>query len=252
MRIQNLNPQKYKRFFAFGCSFTNYKWPTWSDIIGSHVPYYRNWGKQGGGNHYIFNSIVEANQQYQFNKDDLVMVMWSSIYREDRYSGTGWQNDTSLSQEETYGKSWVKKYGTDTRGFMIRDFAMIRAAQILLKSTECDWSHLNIFPLVNIDHNIAGSFEDIKEEEGRAYHIEIYNQMCATGEVNPYLEQQDILKTYKDIFLDFEPHIDFNVASKSDVHPSPKEALVFLQKTYPNNSLSGEWDVPVSRSFSRL
>ena len=43
MQIQYLDKKKYKRFFAFGCSYTEYFWPTWPDIIGQEIPYYENW-----------------------------------------------------------------------------------------------------------------------------------------------------------------------------------------------------------------
>ena len=64
MRIQSLDPKKYKRFFAFGCSFTNYYWPTWADIIGQDSNFYENWAQPGAGNHFIFNSIMFSSMVY--------------------------------------------------------------------------------------------------------------------------------------------------------------------------------------------
>ena len=42
---------KYKRVFAFGCSFTNYIYPTWADLIMHEMPSAEcyNFGKAGGG-----------------------------------------------------------------------------------------------------------------------------------------------------------------------------------------------------------
>ena len=42
-----------------------------------------NLGKSGGGNLFISHRIVEANKKYKFNKDDLVVVMWSTFARID-------------------------------------------------------------------------------------------------------------------------------------------------------------------------
>jgi hypothetical protein len=50
MEIKVLDVHKYKRFFAFGRSFTDYLWPTWADIIGREIPYYENWGHGAAGN----------------------------------------------------------------------------------------------------------------------------------------------------------------------------------------------------------
>ena len=48
---------KYKRLFVFGCSFTQYRWPTWADIIAKDNPHleYFNTANSGAGNLYIFN-----------------------------------------------------------------------------------------------------------------------------------------------------------------------------------------------------
>ena len=110
MQIQNLITQKYKRFFAFGCSFTHYPWPTWADIIGQNIPHYENWGMGGAGNQFIFNSIIECNRRNKFNEDDLVIVMWTSCSREDRYVDNGWLVAATENRETLYGKEWVKKF----------------------------------------------------------------------------------------------------------------------------------------------
>jgi hypothetical protein len=34
----NIDFFKYKRFFAFGCSFTKYHCPSWSDLISKEMP----------------------------------------------------------------------------------------------------------------------------------------------------------------------------------------------------------------------
>jgi hypothetical protein len=42
---------KFKRAFLFGCSYTEYKWPTWANILKKDldIPVY-NWGLSGLGN----------------------------------------------------------------------------------------------------------------------------------------------------------------------------------------------------------
>jgi hypothetical protein len=70
-------------FFAFGCSFTNYSWPTWADMIGKEFESYENWGKSGGGNQFIFNSLMECVVKNKISKDDTVIIMWTNISRED-------------------------------------------------------------------------------------------------------------------------------------------------------------------------
>ena len=77
--------KKYNRFFAFGCSYTDYYWPTWANIIArdTGLPS-QNWGYSGVGNIYIHHKMVEAKIKQSINDDDLVIVNWSSWHREDR------------------------------------------------------------------------------------------------------------------------------------------------------------------------
>lgn len=140
-----INFKKYKRFFAFGCSMTRYNWPTWADIISQEIPESYNYGKSGGGNLFISNQVTEANQRFKFNKDDLVMVMWSSIHREDRYMNRNWETPGNIYTQGTYDDNFVKKFA-DIRGYFIRDLALITLTSRLLESTESDFYMLKMSP----------------------------------------------------------------------------------------------------------
>ena len=60
-----------KRFIAFGCSFTNYDWATWADIIGVNFDDYLNFGKPSGSNMDTMRRFITMHDKYKFNKDDL-------------------------------------------------------------------------------------------------------------------------------------------------------------------------------------
>ena len=64
------------RFFAFGCSFTDYQWTTWADIVAAAYPgaEYFNLGRGGTSNQLILYRMMEADQLYNFNKEDLIIV----------------------------------------------------------------------------------------------------------------------------------------------------------------------------------
>ncbi len=72
-----------RRLFTFGCSFTNYKWPTWADFIATEYDYYENWGKSGAGNYHILSQLFECNQINNFTKNDTVLIMLTSFTRFD-------------------------------------------------------------------------------------------------------------------------------------------------------------------------
>lgn len=139
------------RIFAFGCSLTQYFYPTWADIL---IHQYRNkgyegsnWAKSGAGNMYINMRLWEANTIHKFNKDDVILLQWSSMFREDRYHmGKGWWtpgNFGNLTMGESspfilnnyyYQEPWI---WADMMHCTMRDCAMISATHKALSTLGC-------------------------------------------------------------------------------------------------------------------
>lgn len=94
-----------KRFFAFGCSYTSYFYPTWADFIGSNFDEYYNYGQAGSGNRYIFNSIIEANIIHKFTKDDVIFIQWSGVERTDKHINNVWK--LQVHQNRNYMTEWL-------------------------------------------------------------------------------------------------------------------------------------------------
>lgn len=249
MSLSNLDPTKYKRFFAFGCSFTCYKWPTWANIISQDIPVYQNWGEGSAGNHYIFNSIIEAHTRYKFNKDDLVIVMWTFLHREDRYVNLNWQHNTIDSMKQTYGSDWFNKYALDQRSFLIRDLAYMSSVQDIIEQASCE--QFLTAPIIEIDKSklpAAGiDINKIPERERRDYWVDTFDNICDGKEPNILLKNLDVITVYKDLFLRINKtlqgrwsseYIESRQLPNNDHHPTPLEALTFLDEVWPNNKLS--------------
>lgn len=98
------------RFFAFGCSFTNYFFPTWADYIGYGVNEYYNLGCPGLSNTTMAMRFVEADCHYKFDHNDLVIVALSGIGRYNFLVETP-QNTTALwaggDLEKDANDSWI-------------------------------------------------------------------------------------------------------------------------------------------------
>jgi hypothetical protein len=80
-----------RRVFTFGCSFTGYAWMCWPEAIAYdlNIPLY-NYGRSGAGNQYIFNMLMQANNYYKFDENDLVIVSWTNVYRDDKFIKNNW------------------------------------------------------------------------------------------------------------------------------------------------------------------
>jgi hypothetical protein len=126
---------RYKRIFAFGCSFTNYKWATWADMMAKQMPHaeFINAGRTGAGNLHIAAQVSQYNHKFKFTHADLVLVMWSTFMREDKYILRCWKTPGNIFTQSEYPEDYVKKYA-DTRGYLIRDLVLIDGTTAILKS----------------------------------------------------------------------------------------------------------------------
>jgi hypothetical protein len=101
----------YKRCFTFGCSFTRYAWPTWADILHhtNDIPV-MNWALPGIGNQGIVNLMLECDLKHKFTDEDLILVMWTSWTREDRFLNNRWKNVGSVFGGHFYDKKFINQY----------------------------------------------------------------------------------------------------------------------------------------------
>jgi hypothetical protein len=145
--LTNIDFSKYKRFFAFGCSFTSYNWPTWADVLASemHNVEFYNFGHCGGGNSMISNRIAEANCRYKFTDTDLIIPMWTTFCREDRYVNGHWMSTGNMYTQDEYSEEFVRKY-SEPLGYLLRDLAIITITGAYLRFIPADSFMLNSVP----------------------------------------------------------------------------------------------------------
>lgn len=157
-----LNLSQYKRLITFGCSFTNYKWPMWPEIIASDIPNIKlyNYGEVGAGNLQIACRISQAHKLLNFNENDLVIVMWSSYIREDRFYKGKWQSWGNVYNNHYYDDNFCKKY-VDPIGFLKRDCELIHLAKIMLEGLPCKSIMLKSYPFKSSEGINSNFLSDI-------------------------------------------------------------------------------------------
>jgi len=199
------------RLFAFGCSFTNYRWSTWADCLAPEFDYFENWGQAGGGNHYIFNSVMEADQRHQFGVNDTVIVCWTSLDREDRYVDGRWHTPGNAHfATNVFNKEYLKTH-IDERGYLIRDLAYIKAVKTLLENRPgLTWRFLSMVELM------ARPWPD---------DVTLH---------------RDVMRLYSDVLDTILLGYDKTVFAETgwpnrngDPHPSPAEHLTYLDAVLP-------------------
>lgn len=209
----------YKRFFAFGCSFTKWKWPTWADVLANQLQIeYHNFAQPAVGNEYIFHKIVETNVKYKFNEKDLIIVCWTNFAREDRYKNNQWIPSGNMYRYAVYDKKWVDKW-FDLKGSLIKTSSFVASTTHLLEHAGCSYLYSSMMPMTLLNTQDP-LYKDI--------------------DVN------DVLDTYKEYFKNFLPSmveylynslpycVNPDPQETNDNHPSEEQHQLYVKNViYP-------------------
>jgi len=138
------------RLFTFGCSFTNYSWPTWADFFGLEFDYFENWGVPGIGNVAIANRVSECFIKNNITEDDTVVIQWTGHLRNDyhlfrdnnsRDLSNNWKTMGSMfgyTNTNLYNKKWIDNF-FDEESYIMLSLNAIHLTTQLVKSTNCKW-----------------------------------------------------------------------------------------------------------------
>jgi hypothetical protein len=235
-----------KRIFTFGCSFTKYYWSTWPEIVSLDldIPYY-NFGKSGGGNQYIANTISQADNIYNFNQDDLIMISWTSVTREDRWVKGNWYNSGNIYTQDLFDKSYVEKWG-DPIGYMIRDFASIKLVKNLLEFKGCQHHMMSMCDIQ--DQLDQGAYNKMPSN----VH---YDKLCNIYKTELACVHPSFMRTLwnNDIYkFKILPDIETYGTHFSDGHPSPAEHFLYLKTIFPDHKFKEATALAVKLSQENL
>lgn len=227
-----------RRLFTFGCSFTNWIWPTWADIYATQFDFFENWGMPSAGNLYIFNSIIEANKQYNFNSYDTIVIMWSGVLRLDHYD----QRWEFGNEHKSIRSSEIINYG------------YMNAIDELFKSKKLNYTFLSmtkfdkegevyelyketidkIKPInyIAVTRDIDLDVNNIQTYTGYHYYIrEWYEELRGVSwpTFEDYIQQYPRLAIDKQMKILNKEIKDLYLIYLNDTHPSPMAHLQNLQ-----------------------
>jgi hypothetical protein len=267
------------RLFTFGCSFTRGLYPTWADIVARQYDHYQNWAQAGAGNSFIFYSLTECHKRNRINKDDVVMIMWSNIGREDRYINGKWLTPGSIYNQTEYDAAFVNKFA-DPTGYLLRDAAHLSAAKHLLDNIGCSYTFFSIVPFDVPDDNVFKIFSmdrritKLYQKEFDCVRASVYQTVfdydwySKSGPKRPdKLKQEYQTKKgqewpaweqfEKQDWTDVPKHIQNEINEENnfhrrhmiryDTHPTPLEYLEYLQKVAPEITIDSETQQWVKR-----
>jgi hypothetical protein len=159
--------EKIMRIWTFGCSFTQFPWPTWADILIKEVEEKKhkgeNWGRCGAGNLYIASKIWECNARNKFGPNDWVFVQWSGFTREDRYTGSGWSTPGNIFSQNVYNDKFVNDWA-NPKFYALRDCTLITSTRLALAQLGVNQLHWSMMPLTQTNScNPSHKVDDVTE-----------------------------------------------------------------------------------------
>ena len=250
------------RLFTFGCSFTQYIWPTWADILSKNFKFYENWALAGAGNLYIFNSIIEANKRHCFNKEDTIIIMWSGLTRIDYYKNNSWQpqggdfefkhNDITGVEVINYAyidsiKSLFDSLGLNYKMLCLTPYTKNCKSYDLYKDSI---DSLTLFPYKTTNKTVSLNLSDLKNTYFYDLIKGTYDRNAGSDwpKFDDYWNNTSIVKNIKiqneiknciSAFTEGYNHLQKSI-NLVDSHPIPYEHLTAVTKLFPNYVLSNQ------------
>lgn len=135
-----------ERLFTFGCSFTEYYWPTWAEMIGREFDYFENWGLSGIGNRAILEKLSECIVNNNITEQDTIIIQWSEIHRFDVHMPLlpqGWGQIGNILTSGGPREGWIKDYWNED-SYIMHTLNFIHLAQKLLSTLPCKWYMFSI------------------------------------------------------------------------------------------------------------
>jgi len=243
------------RLYTFGCSMTQYKYPTWADILGQKFKHYENWAQPGAGNNYIFNSIIECLQRNDITEKDTLIIMWSGIARIDSYQFNEWSHTVGQFVNKDNNSALL----SCPDGYEIISYAYFNAVDQLLELKKLNYQMLSFTGYDNntragklykstLDKIKKVNFNQNNKKIKKIHNLnllDLYNRLSGLGW--PLLD--DILDNNLDnvedhIIMeinDFKKvinknrHLYYDTEDTIDPHPTPNQHLEMLTKYFPNN-----------------
>lgn len=217
---------------TFGCSFTNFVWPTWADFLSTYYDSFTNHGQAGSGNRAIFHRIIEyVNSKQDFSQDQIV-IQWSSCAREDKYIKNSSQNylcGGNITNNPFYDKEYVHNHFSFQQS-LVETTNYIKAVKDLLAYHNISYTmtfmlDLRIGPHLgepgfnsNYEYITEAELKECKPvfnrldklvDENFTYSCISMHQLDSREEVYCYSNQGE---------------------TNPDSHPSPKQHYTFMEK----------------------
>ena len=243
------------RLFTFGCSITQYAWPTWADIAGTKFAYFENWGEAGAGNHFIFNSIIECDIKHNLTPNDTVAIMWTAPARHDYFSSNRWGHAHHVFNTDN-------NIASCPDGYWLTTFSYIYAIDQFLNNRKIPYVMSSWMDYAAIDSKFHSMFDSLGSKiqfiklSGKSHRVPriadidtlvqiLYDALSGPDwpslediKKNQYSTTPEIQTEIENFWKDLKKDKRVKIATELDGHPLPTEHLKIAKTIFPNLDLT--------------
>jgi hypothetical protein len=245
------------RLFTFGCSFTNYNWPTWADLLGlEYGACHYNWGYAGLGNRAIAERLAECHARMGISNKDTVIIQWTSPLRHDymrtnihKLEGTYWATHGSIFSKENsrvFDYKWINTFW-DEKAYLIHTLNNISLVIQFLEGIGCKWmmTSMNDLQLVGntlSDDTFGGEYQ-VKDKMRKFYDVypdlmfykehiwDQYQNRWADPIINVVEESHELSWSFQfDKNRDIEKSYPVKNGMWNEAHPTPRQHAIWMLK----------------------
>lgn len=226
-----------KRLFTFGCSFTQWNWPTWADIVGQNYEHYENWGLAGIGNRAIAERINECDLKNNFDKDTVVLIQWTDYHRFDHHMKDFETHASWRFGGNIFDKDIETPFVLDTwreASYIYNTLNYINLVYHLLKTKGCQFY---MFPRIDMKKDLD-RFSDLSFQRTVFDYPEwIYDPIQDFADSLGYTGKPMHIRDTGKFFKIYSNELI------TDLHPLPKHYAQWVEKTLVDNlGISVDWD----------
>lgn len=201
------------RSITFGCSFTQYLWPTYASILNA-----RNMGWSGSGNERIFYFVMQQFKRDKFKNFDFVVVQWTSHNRFDYLTPKGWtipDGPIMLSTHKENQDIWKKIKTWYHEGYEIeKTINYILSVKNLFEANNIPYVFLTMNDIPTLDKSLI--FEDDLLSKYRGNYF--FNSASWTNQ--PFTDQHPTIESHIKIAQKIAEHFNYQI---------PKETIIKYQ-----------------------
>ncbi len=130
--------------YTFGCSFTNFCYPTYADYLAPYYKTHYNLGFPGSGNKAIFHKISYLIHKGIISEGDTVTIQWSALAREDKLLNDGeWVGGGLITNTPIFNENYVNEFfSVKQKAYELLSFISTILPTIRSKNIKVKWFYM--------------------------------------------------------------------------------------------------------------